>query len=161
MTCTWNECFILANFLQTPISTSNLTESPESQWNVDSNDVLSVRKYCQLFTHESNTLLFNKYVPSLPLMHADPHSIDQYIGPPHSPRQTTAQSVHTLPNCLESVLWQNGWVDLDAVWYGEWVSRGMGVLDGGGDHWRERGSFVGEFRGVHCNQWGFCCVVVR
>ena len=32
------------------------------------------------------------------------------------------------------------------------VSQGMGVLDGVGDHRRERGSF-----GVsHCNQWGLC-----
>jgi len=30
----------------------------ESQWNVDSNDIMSVRKYCQLFAYESNRLHF-------------------------------------------------------------------------------------------------------
>ena len=34
--------------------------------------------------------------------------------------------------CLSRVLCQNGSVDLNAVWSGEWVGRGMGVLDGGG-----------------------------
>jgi len=33
---------------------------------------------------------------------------------------------------LESVLWQNGWLDPDAVWDGEW-GWGMGVLDRGPD----------------------------
>jgi len=41
------------------------------------------------------------------------------------------------------------------------VGRGMGVLDGGGDRRRRRGSFGGEFGVSHCNQWGLCCVVVR
>jgi len=35
------------------------------------------------------------------------------------------------------------------------VGRGMGVLDV--YHWRERGSFGGEFGASHCNQWGLCC----
>jgi len=34
------------------------------------------------------------------------------------------------------------------------VGLGMGVLDGGGDCRRVRGSFVGEFGASHCNQWG-------
>ena len=36
--------------------------SSESQWNVDSNDILSVQKYCQLFMYKSNTFLCEKYV---------------------------------------------------------------------------------------------------
>jgi len=37
--------------------------------------------------------------------------------------------------CPKSVLWQNGWLDLDAVWDGmvSGVGRGTGVLDGAGD----------------------------
>ena len=46
-------------FLYTSIL--NLTISSESQRNLDSNDILSVRKYCQLFTHESNTFLGKQY----------------------------------------------------------------------------------------------------
>jgi len=34
------------------------------------------------------------------------------------------------------------------------VGRRMGVLDGGGDRRRGRGSFGGEFGASHCNQWG-------
>jgi len=30
----------------------------------------------------------------------------------------------------ESVLWQNGQMDPDAVWGSEWVGGGLGVLDG-------------------------------
>jgi len=36
------------------------------------------------------------------------------------------------------------------------VGRGMGVLDGGGDRRRGKGSFGGEFGASHCNQWGLC-----
>ena len=32
-------------------------------------------------------------------------------------------------------------MDPDAVWGDEWVDRGMGVLDEGGDRRRRRGSF--------------------
>jgi len=35
------------------------TISSESQWKYVSNNTLSVRKYCQLFTHESNAFLLN------------------------------------------------------------------------------------------------------
>jgi len=38
----------------------------ESQWNVDSNDILCVRKYSQLFMHKSNTFLL-KIRPLKPL----------------------------------------------------------------------------------------------
>jgi len=36
------------------------------------------------------------------------------------------------------------------------VGRGTGVLDGGGDRRKGRGSFGGEFGASHCNQWGTC-----
>ena len=41
------------------------------------------------------------------------------------------------------------------------VGRGMGVLDGGGYHGREKGQFWGEFGASHCNEWGLCCIVGR
>jgi len=50
-------CYIFANCSQTPALTLNLSTSSESQWYADSNNILSVRKYYQFFTHESNTLL--------------------------------------------------------------------------------------------------------
>ena len=37
----------------------------------------------------------------------------------------------------------------------------MGVLDGDGYRRRGKGSFWGEFGASRCNQWGFCCVVMR
>jgi len=36
------------------------------------------------------------------------------------------------------------------------VGFSMGVLDGGGNCRRGRGSFVGEFGAFHCNQWDLC-----
>jgi len=39
------------------------------------------------------------------------------------------------------------------------VGRGMGVLDGGGDRRKGKGSFGGEFGASHCNQWGLCDAV--
>jgi len=56
------KCYIFVHFPSTPNSNLNLTISLESQWNIDSNYILSVRKYCQLFTHESNTFLDEQYV---------------------------------------------------------------------------------------------------
>jgi len=44
-------CQLLSN----PSINSNLSILTENQGNVDSNDVLSVRKYYQIFMHESNT----------------------------------------------------------------------------------------------------------
>jgi len=41
------------------------------------------------------------------------------------------------------------------------AGRVMGVLDGGGDRRRGRGSFGNEFGAFHCNQWELCCVVVE
>jgi len=37
---------------------------------------------------------------------------------------------------------------------GERVGRGMGVLNGGGDCRRGRGSFGSKCGASHCNQWG-------
>jgi len=42
--CAWNKCYTFANILQAPILILNLTIF-ESQWNVDSNDILSIWKY--------------------------------------------------------------------------------------------------------------------
>ena len=50
-------CVCQLNCSQTPASTSNLIAFLESQWNVDSNNVLSVRRCYQIITHESNTFL--------------------------------------------------------------------------------------------------------
>jgi len=55
--CVLHFCKFRAN----PTSTSTLTMSSESQWNADSNDILSVRKYYQIFTYESNIFLCEKY----------------------------------------------------------------------------------------------------
>jgi len=53
--------------------------------------------------------------------------------------------------CPQSVLWQNGGVDLDAVWDGEWGRSRMDVLDG-----VVIGAVWGEFGVSLCNQWGLC-----
>jgi len=64
--------------------------------------------------HKSNTFLSEQYVippiqmngvqmpknprnSSFPLRHVDRHLIHQCLGPPHSPRQTTARLVHARP----------------------------------------------------------------
>ena len=57
--------------------------------------------------------------------------------------------------CPESVLWQNGCLDPDAVLGGELVGGRMSVLDGGGEHQRKRVNFGRPI------VWGLCCVVVR
>jgi len=36
------------------------------------------------------------------------------------------------------------------------VGRGTGVLDGGGDIRREKGSLGDEFGASYCNQWRLC-----
>jgi len=48
---------IFVHFSSTPISILNLTTSSESQESNVSNDILSERKYSQLFTNESNIFL--------------------------------------------------------------------------------------------------------
>jgi len=40
------------------------------------------------------------------------------------------------------------------------VGLGRGVLDFGGDRRRGRDILGAEFAASHCNQLGFCCVVV-
>ena len=52
-------CYIFVDFSLTPTSVLKLTISSESQWNIDSNDILSTRKYSQLVTHKSNTFITN------------------------------------------------------------------------------------------------------
>ena len=84
-TCAWNKCYILAIFSQTPISTSNLTVFSESQWNVVSNDVLSVRKYYQLFTHESNTFLLKQLYHAKWIYRSTPCSNDVMVSGDHWP----------------------------------------------------------------------------
>ena len=56
----WNGVDIFVNFFTTPISILNLTMSSESQENDIFNDILSERKYSQLFTHESNIFLLKQ-----------------------------------------------------------------------------------------------------
>ena len=51
---------IFVHFFSTPISILYLTMSPESQENDVSNDILSERKYSQLFMHESNKFLLKQ-----------------------------------------------------------------------------------------------------
>ena len=107
-TCGWYECYISANFSQTPTLTLNWL-SWESQWNVDSNDILCIWKYCQLFVHKSNTfLLMNTPLkpvgqwgtqpqnPPFPLTRMNPHLVNECVGLPHSSPQMTAQSVHAV-----------------------------------------------------------------
>jgi len=60
----------------------------------------------------------------------------------------------------QSVLWQNSWLDPDAIWGGEWGWSRDGCITWGGYRQRGRGSFGGEVWASHCNQWGLCCVVV-
>jgi len=52
----------------------------------------------------------------------------------------------------ESILWQNGCFDLDAIWGDEWSWLTDGVLDGGGDRPRGRGTFWGKCGASHCKQ---------
>jgi len=51
-------------------------------------------------------------------------------------------------------LWKNGWLDLDAVWGGEWGRSRDGCIRWGGNR-RRRDSFVGKYGASHCNQWDF------
>jgi len=58
-------------------------------------------------------------------------------------------------------LWQNGWMDPDAVWGGEWgrSTRNVCIRE---EWWSSKGRAVlggGEFRASQCNQWGICDVL--
>jgi len=55
--CIGNGVNIFVHFSLTPTSILKLTISPESRHNDVSNDISSVWKYSQLFTHELNTFL--------------------------------------------------------------------------------------------------------
>ena len=55
--------------------------------------------------------------------------------------------------CLQSVLWQNGLLDPDAIRMVSGVGRGMGVLDGGANHRRE-----GAVLGVNLAVCGFLLI---
>jgi len=61
----------------------------------------------------------------------------------------------------ESVLWQNGWLDPDTVWDGEWGRSRDGCIRWGWWSSKGKGQFCGWILASHCNQWGLCCVVVR
>jgi len=96
-----HDCYISAYFLQTPLSTSNLTIYTESQWTVDSNNILSVRKYSHVFTHESNTFLFQKYAIQINGTEKSPKPPLALgaRGPPNNtwmPKPTAL----TTPNCI-------------------------------------------------------------
>jgi len=64
---------------------------------------------------------------------------------------------------MQSVLWQNGWIDPDAIWDGEWGWLTDGCIRSGWWLSKGKGQFWGDFGASHCNQspWGLCCVVVR
>ena len=53
--------------------------------------------------------------------------------------------------CL-SGKWQNGRLDPDAIWDGDWGQSSNGWIIWGDDRLRRRGSFDGEFGAFHCNQ---------
>jgi len=58
--------------------------------------------------------------------------------------------------CPESVLWQNGWLDPNAIWGGERGRLRNGCIRWVDDRRSRRGSFASEFGASHCNQWGLC-----
>ena len=53
-------------------------------------------------------------------------------------------------------LWQNGWLDPDAVWGGECGRSRNGCTRFWWWSSKGKGSFGGEFGASHCNQWGLC-----
>jgi len=74
--------------------------------------LMSVRKYCQLFTHARLEYIYvippiptngganGEKIPRnspFPLRHVDRYLRHQCLGPPHSPCQTTTRSVHAVP----------------------------------------------------------------
>ena len=56
----------------------------------------------------------------------------------------------------KSELWQNSWLDPDAVWGGERGRSSDGCIRLGWWSSKGRRSFGGEFGAFHCNQWGLC-----
>ena len=112
--CLFRGMFLQMNFASTPTSILNLTTSQEREFDAEFNGIPGVRKYCQLFTHESNAFL-SVIIPietnacadaenaqiharnsPFPLRQVDPHLTHECLGPPHSPRHTTARSLYAL-----------------------------------------------------------------
>jgi len=130
----------------------NLTISSESQWK-DVSDILSVRKYCQLFTHESNKFVTNNAIetnggktpqnllkPPFNLQHVDSHLIHQCLVRPHPLSQMKAQSVHALQHnyATKSLLVTMGCP--------KFTSK---IVSFGGEFGASQ--FGGEFGASHCN----------
>jgi len=140
-----------------PISISKLTTSSEIQRTGVSNDILSVRKYCQLFTHESNTKIHSK--TSFKPMSEKTQNYSFPLGPwapsntpildrPHSPPQTASRS--NLPFCHSTT---SGQTDQPTDQSCPWV----GLTDGLG--WVEYGSRIFVFSGsgrVVGLKWQIC-----
>ena len=77
-----------------------------------------------------------------------------------SPRPSDGRSV-CVSACPESVLWQNGWVDPDAVSGAEWCRSRDGCIRWGWFSSKGKRQFWGEVGASHCDQRGHCFVVVR
>jgi len=58
---------------------------------------ISVQQICHWNTLKPTGAHNSRFCP-FPLMHVDPHSVHQCLGPPHSSRQMIARSVHALPH---------------------------------------------------------------
>jgi len=62
--------------------------------------------------------------------------------------------------CLEGVLWHNSWLDLDAVWSGEWGRSKDGCIRWGWILSKGKEQFWGKCWESHCNQWRLCGIVI-
>jgi len=105
-----SNCYIFANFVKNPTLILNLTISTKANKDV-SNDILSVWKYCQLFTHKSNTFLLNKQKgenspkpPNLrfPLQQVDPYLIHQCLD--SGPTTLTTPNDIVIGSCISTQL---------------------------------------------------------
>jgi len=101
-----NYRYIFCKFLVNPTSILKLTISSESQWTDISNNIVSVWKYCPLFTRVKYKNTFKNAIqangdeklpkPPTPLGAHGPHLIQTSCDRPHSPPQMTTRSVHAL-----------------------------------------------------------------
>ena len=57
----------------------------------------------------------------------------------------------------ESVLWQNSWLNPDAILGGEWGRSSDECVGWCLDCWRGMGSFGSKCGTFHCNQWDSLC----
>jgi len=94
-------------FLVNPSFISNLTKSSKRQSEDASNDIFSVWKYCQLFTHNEQCAIQinrgeNSPKPPFPLAAHRPHLIHQFLGRPHSPVTTPNNS--SIGSCTSTQL---------------------------------------------------------